>query len=242
MLGAILGPLAERYFTTTMIATDNDPSVFLTRPVSAVLVVVWVALVALLAFRAFRATPDHPGDTRSTSRATRPAPIPTPMRRTPVPDHSRRPAALAAALGVSLSLAGCGLVDGSDGSTGSLRASRRAGGARSAPAVAPTRWPARWRRPWPSPLDTDIPVVNVPGATGSTGMTEMLSSRPGEAMAVLIQDTLATVSAGGAAFEMDELRAVCRVQSMPSALLVRKDDLPGLGGPASPRRRTPPSR
>ena len=73
------------------------------------------------------------------------------------------------------------------------------------------------------PLDADIPVVNVPGATGSTGMTEMLSGRAGETMAVLIQDTLATVSAGSAAFGMDEVQAVCRVQSMPSALLVRKD-------------------
>ena len=67
VLGAILGPLAERYFTTTMISTDNDPSVFLTRPVSAALVVVWLALVAFLTFRASRvtpdsATPDHPGD------------------------------------------------------------------------------------------------------------------------------------------------------------------------------------
>ena len=65
VLGAILGPLAERYFTTTMISTDNDPSVFLTRPVSAVLVVIWLALIAFLTFRAAAsppATPDHPGD------------------------------------------------------------------------------------------------------------------------------------------------------------------------------------
>ena len=139
-----------------------------------------------------------------------------------MPDHFRRPAALAAALGVSLSLAGCGLVDGSDGSTGAferpveLVAPFGPGGGSDQVARAMAQAMA-------GPLDTDIPVVNVPGATGSTGMTEMLSSRPGEAMAVLIQDTLATVPAGGAAFEMDELRAVCRVQSMPSALLVSKD-------------------
>lgn len=72
-------------------------------------------------------------------------------------------------------------------------------------------------------IDQQIPVVNVPGATGSTGMTKMLSSRPGEAMAILIQDTLTTVPAGGASFAMDEIRAVCRLQSMPSALMVRKD-------------------
>lgn len=71
-------------------------------------------------------------------------------------------------------------------------------------------------------IDTQIPAINVPGATGSTGMTKMISGRPGEAMAILIQDTLATVPAGSASFRLDEIRAVCRVQSMPSALMVRK--------------------
>ncbi|MPY81300.1 MAG: tripartite tricarboxylate transporter substrate binding protein, partial [Actinophytocola sp.] len=71
-------------------------------------------------------------------------------------------------------------------------------------------------------LGVDVPVVNVEGATGSTGMTKMLASRPGDAMAILIQDTLATVPAGSASFSMDEVRAVCRLQSMPSALFVRK--------------------
>lgn len=71
-------------------------------------------------------------------------------------------------------------------------------------------------------IDQQIPAVNVPGSTGSTGMTKMLSSRPGEAMAILIQDTLTTVPAGGASFELADLRAVCRLQSMPSALMVRK--------------------
>lgn len=71
-------------------------------------------------------------------------------------------------------------------------------------------------------IDTDIPAVNVPGATGSTGITKMLSSSPGEAMAILIQDTLTTVPAGSASFSLDEIRAVCRVQSMPSAIMVKK--------------------
>ena len=75
-----------------------------------------------------------------------------------------------------------------------------------------------------STIDTDVPVVNVPGATGSTGTTKMLSGRPGESMSILIQDTLTTVPAGAAAFSMDELTAVCRLQSMPSALMVRKDE------------------
>lgn len=71
-------------------------------------------------------------------------------------------------------------------------------------------------------IGQQIPVVNVPGATGSTGMTKMLSGRPGESMAILIQDTLTTVPAGTASFKLDELRAACRLQSMPSAIMVRK--------------------
>jgi putative tricarboxylic transport membrane protein len=51
VLGAILGPLAERYFTTAMISSGNDPSVFVTRPISAVLMVVWVAVLGFLVYR-----------------------------------------------------------------------------------------------------------------------------------------------------------------------------------------------
>ena len=72
-------------------------------------------------------------------------------------------------------------------------------------------------------IDTDVPVVNVPGATGSTGITKMLSGRAGESMSILIQDTLTTVAADAASFSLDETTAVCRLQSMPSALMVRKD-------------------
>jgi putative tricarboxylic transport membrane protein len=35
ILGVILGPLAERYFLTSMISYDNQVSVFFTRPLSA---------------------------------------------------------------------------------------------------------------------------------------------------------------------------------------------------------------
>jgi tripartite-type tricarboxylate transporter receptor subunit TctC len=73
-------------------------------------------------------------------------------------------------------------------------------------------------------VDTDLPVINVPGATGSSGMANMLAGTPGQSIAVLIQDTLATVPAGSASFSLDEIRAVCRMQSMPSALFVRKGD------------------
>jgi tripartite-type tricarboxylate transporter receptor subunit TctC len=72
-------------------------------------------------------------------------------------------------------------------------------------------------------LGAQVPVVNTEGATGSTGMTSMLSAPPGEATAVLIQDTLATVAAGSASFEPGELQGVCRLQEMPSGLFVKGD-------------------
>ena len=72
-------------------------------------------------------------------------------------------------------------------------------------------------------LGAQVPVVNTEGATGSTGMTSMLSAPPGESMAVLIQDTLATVVAGSASFKRDDLQSVCRLQEMPSGLFVKGD-------------------
>ena len=56
VLGAILGPLAERHFMTTMISSGNDWTVFFTRPISGTLMVVLVLLVALLSYRAYRAS------------------------------------------------------------------------------------------------------------------------------------------------------------------------------------------
>jgi tripartite-type tricarboxylate transporter receptor subunit TctC len=88
-------------------------------------------------------------------------------------------------------------------------------------------------------IGQQIPVVNVPGATGSTGMTKMLSGRPGESMAILIQDTLTTVPAGGASFKLDELRGACRLQSMPSAIMVRKGTFPDWAALAEAAKQRP---
>jgi putative tricarboxylic transport membrane protein len=46
VMGVILGPMAEAYFLTSMVSSGNDPSVFVTRPVSAVLLVLSVTMVA----------------------------------------------------------------------------------------------------------------------------------------------------------------------------------------------------
>ncbi len=72
-------------------------------------------------------------------------------------------------------------------------------------------------------LGAQVPVINTPGATGSTGITSMLTSPPGESVAILIQDTLATVPHGSASFELNQIQGVCRLQEMPSALFVQGD-------------------
>jgi putative tricarboxylic transport membrane protein len=54
VLGAILGPLAERYFQTTMIRNANDWTVFFTRPLSAALLAISLAVFTLLGYRAWR--------------------------------------------------------------------------------------------------------------------------------------------------------------------------------------------
>jgi tripartite-type tricarboxylate transporter receptor subunit TctC len=68
-----------------------------------------------------------------------------------------------------------------------------------------------------------MPVINTPGGTGSSGMTSMLSRPPGDAMATLIQDSLSTVAYGSAAFDLEEVQAVCRLQEMPSGLFIQGD-------------------
>jgi tripartite-type tricarboxylate transporter receptor subunit TctC len=69
-------------------------------------------------------------------------------------------------------------------------------------------------------LGVQFPVINVPGATGNTGMTKMLQSPPGEAVAVMPADTLATAVAGSSAFKLNEIKPVCRISDAPSSLWV----------------------
>lgn len=63
VLGAILGPLAETYFLTTMISSANDWTVFFTRPVSGPLTVVLILLVIWLVYRATRTRRHEPAET-----------------------------------------------------------------------------------------------------------------------------------------------------------------------------------
>jgi len=56
VLGAILGPLAERYYVTAMISSGNDPMTFVQRPISLGLVVLWLAVLGFLVYRAVQQT------------------------------------------------------------------------------------------------------------------------------------------------------------------------------------------
>ena len=47
LLGFILGPLLEEFFRRALIISRGDPSVFVTRPISAVLLLVAVAALVL---------------------------------------------------------------------------------------------------------------------------------------------------------------------------------------------------
>jgi putative tricarboxylic transport membrane protein len=55
IMGVILGPMAEQFFLTSMVANANDLSVFITRPISAVILMMSALMVLWPAFRAWRA-------------------------------------------------------------------------------------------------------------------------------------------------------------------------------------------
>jgi putative tricarboxylic transport membrane protein len=52
VMGVILGPMAEQYFLTSMVAHANDVTVFVTRPVSAVVLAISAAIVVWAGVRA----------------------------------------------------------------------------------------------------------------------------------------------------------------------------------------------
>ena len=54
VMGVILGPMAEQYFLTSMVAHGNDLTVFVTRPVSAVILALAVLLVLAPSLRRLR--------------------------------------------------------------------------------------------------------------------------------------------------------------------------------------------
>jgi tripartite-type tricarboxylate transporter receptor subunit TctC len=72
-------------------------------------------------------------------------------------------------------------------------------------------------------LKTSIPVINVAGATGNTGMTKLLSAAPdGYSTAILIGDTLSTIAGGGRGKLADVVPLGVMIRQ-PTGLYVKTD-------------------
>ena len=73
-------------------------------------------------------------------------------------------------------------------------------------------------------LKTSFPVINVPGATGNTGMTKLMSGpADGYSMAILIGDTAATLVSGGARWKLADVVPLGIAIRQPSGLFVKQD-------------------
>jgi tripartite-type tricarboxylate transporter receptor subunit TctC len=73
-------------------------------------------------------------------------------------------------------------------------------------------------------LGVALPVSNVPGASGNTGLAQVLSGKSdGYTIAVYIQDTLMTIPMGLARHKVDDLEWITRTQVADSFLFVKAD-------------------
>lgn len=73
-------------------------------------------------------------------------------------------------------------------------------------------------------LKVAIPVLNVPGATGNTGMTKLLTApADGHTMAILIGDTLATIAGGAGRWKLADIIPLGIMIRQPSGLFVKND-------------------
>jgi tripartite-type tricarboxylate transporter receptor subunit TctC len=73
-------------------------------------------------------------------------------------------------------------------------------------------------------LGVALPVSNVPGASGNTGLAQILNGKAdGYAIGVYIQDTLMTIPMGLAHHKVDDLEWVTRTQVADSFLFVKTD-------------------
>jgi tripartite-type tricarboxylate transporter receptor subunit TctC len=74
-----------------------------------------------------------------------------------------------------------------------------------------------------SDLKVSIPVINVPGATGNTGMTKLLTApADGQSMAILIGDTLSTI-AGGGRWKLADVVPLAVMIRQPTGIYVKTD-------------------
>ncbi|HXZ53332.1 MAG TPA: tripartite tricarboxylate transporter substrate binding protein [Burkholderiales bacterium] len=73
-------------------------------------------------------------------------------------------------------------------------------------------------------LKTSFPVINVPGATGATGMTKLLSGEAdGYSMAVYIADTNALLAGHSPRWKLGDLQPIAVMMQVPSFLFVAEN-------------------
>jgi tripartite-type tricarboxylate transporter receptor subunit TctC len=73
-------------------------------------------------------------------------------------------------------------------------------------------------------LGVALPVSNVPGAAGNTGVAQILAGKPdGYTIATYIQDTLMTIPMGLARYKVDDFEWITRTQVADSFLFVKAD-------------------
>src|SRR5687768_2843829 len=73
-------------------------------------------------------------------------------------------------------------------------------------------------------LKVSIPILNIPGATGNTGMAKLLSGPPdGYAIALFIGDTLGTLAGGKGRYKLSDLIPLGVMIRQPTGLFVKAD-------------------
>jgi tripartite-type tricarboxylate transporter receptor subunit TctC len=73
-------------------------------------------------------------------------------------------------------------------------------------------------------LKVSIPILNVPGATGNTGMAKLLSAPPdGHSIALFIGDTLGTLAGGKGRYKLSDLIPLGVMIRQPTGLFVKMD-------------------
>ena len=73
-------------------------------------------------------------------------------------------------------------------------------------------------------LGVALPVSNVPGASGNTGLAQVLNAKPdGYTIATYIQDTLMTIPMGLARHKVEDFEWIVRTQVADSFLFVKSD-------------------
>jgi tripartite-type tricarboxylate transporter receptor subunit TctC len=73
-------------------------------------------------------------------------------------------------------------------------------------------------------LKVSLPILNIPGATGNTGMAKLLSApADGQSIAIFIADTLGTLAGGKGRYKLSDLAPVGVMIRQPTGLFVKTD-------------------